>query len=169
MKTHLSNVLLILIVSVAVGVNGAPPVANSATETTARAFIPPPVGGEMNPGPVGGQMSPGVVGGTLSPGGFLGSLTPWATFVNGIPGGSLYFSPNGILHNPAPIGPPGGTWSGGGVGGVKSSVIIVTGGTATTGLGSGGILTTGGTGGSLSSGTVARSTSSVIVTGGSTN
>jgi hypothetical protein len=43
MKAHFRNSLVILIVSVAAGVSGSPPVANSATataETTAGVFIP---------------------------------------------------------------------------------------------------------------------------------
>jgi hypothetical protein len=61
MKTHLSNALVILIVSVAAGVHGAPPVANSATattETTTGPFIPNSVGGAMTLGPVGGRCLP---------------------------------------------------------------------------------------------------------------
>ena len=68
MKTHLSNALVILIVSVAVGANAVPPVTNSGTattETTGGAFIPPPVGG-----------------------GFLAQMTPGSASVNGNPGGS---------------------------------------------------------------------------------
>ena len=82
MKTYLSKALVILIASVAVGVDGAPPGANVSL-----------VGGAMNPGPVGGQMSPGVVGGTLSPGNFLGSSAGFSfadLAFNGAPGGTLY-------------------------------------------------------------------------------
>ncbi len=118
----------------------------------------------MNPGPVGGRMFPGAVGGMFSPGGFLGPLTPMSASVYGIPGGRLYFDPNGILQNRASIAPPGGKLNGGGTGGVKSTVIVA-GGIPTAGLG--GTLTAGGTGGVLSGGSVTGSASSVIVTGGS--
>jgi hypothetical protein len=124
MKTHFSTALVILTVSVAVSVNGAPPVANSAiptTETSAGAFIPSSVSGAMNPRPVVGQMPPGAVGGLLSANGFLGPLTPGPTFVNGIPGGSLDPSPSGTLRDPAPIASTEGTLSGNGLGGVPAS------------------------------------------------
>jgi len=77
----------------------------------------------MNPEPVWGQMPPGAVVGMLSPDAFPGPLTPGSAFVNGIPGGSLYFDPSGTLHNPALIAAPGGTLSGSGVGGVRTSVV----------------------------------------------
>jgi hypothetical protein len=191
MKKLLSSALVIL--SVAVGVNGAPPVATGTTatsDTTAGAFIPPPFGGAMSPGGVGGQLFPGPVGGTLNPGGFLGPLTPGSSFVYGIPGGSLYSNPNVLLRNQAPLAPAGGALNGSGVGGVKSSVIVTGGATAPPGgtlsgggvggvkssvivaggastPGTGGALSNGGTGGSLSAGQVTGSASSVIVTGGS--
>ena len=185
MKTHLSNALVILIVSLTFGVNGAPTVANSATATTVAAtgtFILPPVGGAMNLGPVGGRMFPGAVGGTLSPGGSTSPLTPASIFLNGIPGGSLYFDRNGTLQNLAPLAPPGGILSGAGVGGVKSNV-IVTGGTnippggTLNGGGAGGVksnvIVTGGAnippGGTLSGGGVGGLKSNVIVTGGATS
>jgi hypothetical protein len=182
MKQQLSNVLVILIVSVAVGINGVPVVASSAAATTAgtaRAFITPPVGGTINPGPVGGQMASGAVGGALSADGFIQPLTPGPTFVNGIPSQILYIGSNGIPRNLAPLGRPGGTWSGSGVGGVKSSVIVAGGannlpGGTWSGNGVGGVkssvIVAGGAnnppGGTLSGSGVGGVKSSVIVAGG---
>ena len=88
-------------------------------------------------------MSPGVIGGTVNPGGFLGPLIPDPTFVYGIPGGSLYLAPNGNFQNFAPTAVPGGSLSGGGVGGMRSSVIVAGGPS----IPPGGALSGGGVGG----------------------
>jgi hypothetical protein len=179
MKTLVVHALVILVASAAVGVRGAPPEAGSEPAVASGAYIPPPAGGMMNAGPVGGQMSSGGVGGSLSPGGFLGPLNLGSTFNSGIPGGSLYFGPGGILQNPAPATPSGGTLSGNGVGGVKSSVIVAGANTpspvggALSGNGVGGvrsgvIVAGGGTGTAAASGAVTPSARSVIVTESST-
>jgi len=94
MKKYLSSVVTVLTVSIAIGVSGAPPLANNAiatTETTAGGFIPSPVGGAVNPGPVAERLPNS--------------------------------APNATLRNLASIASPRGTSSGGEVGGGATRVI----------------------------------------------
>jgi hypothetical protein len=91
MKTHLSSVMAILTVSVALGVNAAPTATNSATaatETTA---------------------------GTVNVTGIPRPQSRGFAYSGGIPAGNPYFGPTATPH--------AGTFSGGGGGAAKASVI----------------------------------------------
>ena len=154
MKTYLSKALVILIASVAVGVDGAPPGANVSL-----------VGGAMNPGaPSGGRCLPEWSAERSVLAIFwdrrrVSALPTWRSMA--LRAELFILVPNGIFPNRTivtgggPLAAPGGTLSGGGVGGVKSSVIVA-----------GGTLTAGGTGGTLIVGGVGGVKSSVIVAGG---
>jgi hypothetical protein len=122
MKTYLGKSVAILIASVAVAVEGAPPATTPI----------PPLGGTMTPGAVGGQMSPGAPAGVFTPDAFYGNPSPGGglSFSNSIPGGTLYLGSNGIFPNLPLLAQPGAALGSNGIGGAYRGVIVA-GGNAT--------------------------------------
>ena len=144
MKTHLSKALAILIVSAAIGVEGAPPVA-----------IVIPVDGVINPGSIGDLISTNSASlGTIfiDPNGAILNPTLFAPpeRVEGV-------KRSVIVAGGSNASPSGGTLSGSIAQGVKSGVIVAGGSKA------------GPSGGTLTKGAGTGSAHSVIVAGGSTH